>query len=107
MIDEPILILCSTDETGTPDWIVELLEKKWIACATKIPQCESHYWWNDKIETAIEQLWLLKSLQSHNTLLLDWIKSRHPYSTPEILVIPIHSISEKYLQWMSTIISKT
>ncbi|MCX7835719.1 MAG: divalent-cation tolerance protein CutA [bacterium] len=97
--EDPILIFCTTDQETRPVWVDALLERKLIACATRISNCESIYWWQGKLETAKESLWILKTFQLHFEEIVRTIENFHHYSTPEILSIQI-SAAEKYLTWM-------
>lgn len=100
MTKNPILIFCTTDKDETPDWVTLLLERKLIACATKITNCESHYWWEGKLENSKEALWILKTVQEKFEEISYLISQYHHYTTPEIICIPIQGISERYLNWM-------
>ena len=60
----------------------ELVAERFAACANIIPQIESIYWWEGKIEDGAETLVFLK--------LNDWLLhvarrscSSHPYKLPE------------------------
>jgi len=72
-----------------------------IACANLVPKIESHYWWQQKIESGAEVLMILKTTKSKLTALEKLILARHPYDTPEFLVLPLSTGNEKYLNWMT------
>jgi len=38
-----------------------VLKDKLAACVNLVPQIESHYWWQDKIESGAEVLMLIKT----------------------------------------------
>src|SRR5262245_43348403 len=75
------------------------LKAKLIACANLIPQIESHYWWQEKIEHGTEVLLLLKTTANHVQALEKLILSLHPYDTPEFLVLKINHGNKRYLGW--------
>ncbi len=77
------------------------LSAKLIACANILPKIESHYWWRGKIESGTEVLLVLKTVKSKLTALEKLILTRHPYETPEFLVLPVTSGSDKYLAWLT------
>jgi periplasmic divalent cation tolerance protein len=77
------------------------LQAKLIACANLLPKVESHYWWRGKIESGAEVLLLLKTTKSKLTALEKLIAARHPYDTPEFLVLPLSAGSRKYLDWLA------
>jgi periplasmic divalent cation tolerance protein len=77
------------------------LQSKLIACANLIPKIESHYWWQGKIESGAEVLLVLKTQKSKLAVLEKLVLARHPYDTPEFLVLPLSTGSKKYLDWMA------
>lgn len=77
------------------------LSARLIGCANLIPKTESHYWWQGKIESSAEVLLVLKAPKSKLSALEKLILSKHPYDTPEFLVLPLTAGNEKYLAWLS------
>ncbi len=76
------------------------LEARLIACANLVPRIESHYWWQGKIEVGSEALLLIKTTAPRLDELEKLILARHPYDTPEFLVLPVTRGSRRYLQWV-------
>ncbi len=76
------------------------VEAKLAACANLIPHIESIYWWQDKIETGSEVLILLKTTTAKVAALEELIISKHPYDTPEFLVVPLPQGNRRYCQWV-------
>ncbi|MFO1458986.1 MAG: divalent-cation tolerance protein CutA [Verrucomicrobiota bacterium] len=77
------------------------LESRMVACANLIPGVESHYWWNDTLESASEILIVFKTLETHIAGLERVIHAEHPYDTPEFLVLPVQAGSRRYLDWIA------
>jgi len=75
------------------------LEARLVACANLIPRIESHYWWQGRIEQAAEVLLVLKTTAGQLAALEQLIVSRHPYDTPEFVVLPVARVNERYLAW--------
>jgi periplasmic divalent cation tolerance protein len=76
------------------------LQARLIACANLVPAIESHYWWQDVLETAAEVLIIMKTTRSRLASLEKFILSRHPYDTPEFLVVPLKAGNARYLKWI-------
>jgi periplasmic divalent cation tolerance protein len=72
-----------------------------IACANLIPRIESHYRWQGNIESGTEVLLVFKTQKSKLIALEKLILARHPYDTPEFLVMPLHGGNRRYLDWVN------
>jgi periplasmic divalent cation tolerance protein len=79
----------------------DALAAKLIACANLVPKIESHYHWQGKIESSAEVLMILKTSKPRLAMLEAMISSRHPYDTPEFLVLPLTDGGKKYLDWLA------
>ena len=77
------------------------LQARLIACANLVPKIESHYWWQGNIESSAEILLILKAQKSKLAALEKLILARHPYDTPEFLVLSLSAGSKKYLDWLA------
>jgi periplasmic divalent cation tolerance protein len=81
------------------------LKARLIACANLVPGIESHYWWKGRIESGSEALLLLKTSVARLKALEKLILARHPYETPEIVILPFRGGNERYLQWLDQSVS--
>lgn len=77
------------------------LEARLIACANLVPKIESHYRWRGRIESGAEVLLVLKTRKSKLAVLEKLVLARHPYDTPEFLVLPLSAGSHRYLDWLA------
>jgi periplasmic divalent cation tolerance protein len=75
------------------------LNARLVACANLVPQVESHYWWQGKIEKGAEVMVIFKTTTSHLASLERLILSKHPYDTPEFIVLPVNAGTARYLDW--------
>ncbi len=76
------------------------LRKRLIACANLIPGIESHYRWRGKIEIGAEVLMVLKTTARRLSALERLIVAKHPYDTPEFIVLTLNGGNERYLDWL-------
>jgi periplasmic divalent cation tolerance protein len=76
------------------------LNSKAAACANLLPQIESHYWWQGKLEQNAEVLIIFKTTEPKRAALQEVVLANHPYETPEFVVLPITQGSGNYLAWI-------
>jgi periplasmic divalent cation tolerance protein len=70
------------------------------ACVQILPQIESVYRWEGKIERQSEILLLAKTTRAKFDELEREVRSLHSYDTPEIVALPIVAGSARYLEWL-------
>ncbi|MBG87535.1 MAG: divalent-cation tolerance protein CutA [Verrucomicrobiales bacterium] len=78
-----------------------VLEQKKAACANIVPQIESHYWWEGKLESSNEVLIVFKTTEKALHQLEHVVREEHPYDTPEIVCTEITRGNDRYLNWLS------
>ena len=95
------LILCTCPDPDSAQTIAEaLIGQNLAACVNILPGLTSVYRWRDNIETAQEQLLLIKTRQDRYHELEAAIRQNHPYELPEIIAVPVERGLPKYLQWI-------
>lgn len=77
------------------------LTARLAACVNLLPGIESHYWWQGKMETGKEVLMIFKSTARRLAALERFIVAKHPYDTPEFLVLSVTRGNRRYLDWLS------
>ena len=102
------VVLVTTPDVKTARKLARAaLEARLIACANVIPKIESHYWWQGKIESGAEVLLVLKTTTARLAALEKLIVAKHPYDTPEFLVLPISRGNKRYLEWVAQSVGRT
>ena len=77
-----------------------LVERRLCACVNILPGMISHYWWQGTIERGEEVVMIIKTRASFAASVSTAVKEMHSYSTPAILVMPIESVEQAYLDWL-------
>ena len=70
------------------------------ACVTIVPGIRSGYTWKGLPQVDDEQQLFIKTTGEHVDALWEALRGRHPYDTPEFLVVPVIDGSEEYLRWI-------
>jgi periplasmic divalent cation tolerance protein len=78
----------------------ELVERRLAACVNVIPQIESVYRWEGKVENATEWLLIIKTQAGAFEKLRHAIQELHSYDVPECIMLEVSDGSEPYLQWL-------
>lgn len=71
------------------------------ACVQILPEIESVYRWQGKIERQSEVLLLAKTTRSKFEELEREVRALHSYETPEIIAVPVTAGSTPYLDWLA------
>jgi periplasmic divalent cation tolerance protein len=79
-----------------------LVGARLAACVQILPEIESVYHWQGKVERAPEVLLLAKTTLSNFNELESLVRSLHGYETPEIIALPITAGSAPYLEWLTS-----
>lgn len=70
------------------------------ACVQILPEMESVYRWEGKIERQSEILLIAKTTTTKFADLEREVRALHSYETPEIIAVPIVAGSSPYLAWL-------
>jgi len=71
------------------------------ACVQILPEMESVYRWQGKIERQSEILLLAKTTRAKFAELEREVRALHSYDTPEIIAVPVVDGSAPYLDWLN------
>src|SRR5437899_1926509 len=96
-----VLVLVTAPNLDTARALAKAaLGARLVACANLIPKIESHYWWQGKLESSAEVLIIFKITKAKLKALEKLIVVKHPYDTPEFIVLPITAGNKRYLAWV-------
>ena len=102
MAEKLLLALSTFPDRETAQRIaMELITEKLAACANILPQIESIYRWQGKIEHGNETLVFFKLSENRQSAFEEKLRSLHPYDVPEIIFLPIDAGLPDYLRWVA------
>ena len=96
------IVLFMTTGTGEEaQGIAELLlNQRKVACVNIVPRVDSYFWWEDKLDSAQENLLIAKTKASLLPEIVTLVKKMHSYEVPEIIALPIVGGNQDYLDWI-------
>ncbi|MBN1676760.1 MAG: divalent-cation tolerance protein CutA [Kiritimatiellae bacterium] len=103
MTDEPGFCIVNTTVSDLEQAGVladEIVEARLAACVQAMP-IKSVYRWKGAVEHASEVLLIAKTRAALAGRLTNFIREKHPYEVPEILVTPVVDGLPEYLRWIS------
>jgi len=105
MTDKRIVLSTAGSEEEARKIAQHLVEHQLAACVNIVPQIESVYRWQGKMESSREWLLLIKTSAGHFPAVRDAIRKLHSYDLPECIAINIEDGSAEYLQWLENSVS--
>jgi periplasmic divalent cation tolerance protein len=100
MTDKRIVLTTAGSEDEARKIAHQLVENRLAACVNVIPQIESIYRWEGKVESSREWLLVIKTTAARSTEVCQKICELHSYEVPECVVLSIEAGSSPYLQWV-------
>ncbi|MGA8428999.1 MAG: divalent-cation tolerance protein CutA [Candidatus Sulfotelmatobacter sp.] len=101
MTDKRLVLTTAGSEEEARKIAHALVERKLAACVNIIPQIESIYRWQGKVESAREWLLLIKTTSEKFSVVRDAIRELHSYDLPECVAVAIDDGSPEYLEWLA------
>ncbi len=77
-----------------------LVQQHYVACAQIIGPIESVYHWQGNMEKSREWLVLAKTRATQFNAIVDVVTATHSYECPQIVGVPLTSISPAYRAWL-------
>jgi periplasmic divalent cation tolerance protein len=100
MSDKRIVLTTAGSEEEARKIAHHLVGNHLAACVNIVPQIESIYRWDGKVESSQEWLLVIKSTVQRFAAVRDAIRELHSYELPECIALTIDDGSAPYLQWL-------
>ena len=78
-----------------------LVENRLAACVNVVPQVESIYHWQGKVESAAEWLLVIKTMARSFPGVQATIEALHSYEVPECIMLDVSDGDLEYLDWIA------
>ena len=101
MTDKRIVLSTAGSEDEARKIARELVERRLAVCVNIVPQIESVYRWQGKIESSREWLLLIKTTAEQFEKVRDAIRELHSYDLPECISVAIEDGGPEYLRWLA------
>jgi periplasmic divalent cation tolerance protein len=100
--DDPIVVFLTASNGEEATRLADLLIGAHLAaCVQILPEMESVYRWQGKIERQSEILLIAKTTAGKFAELEREVRALHSYETPEIIAVPLVAGSTPYLEWLA------
>jgi periplasmic divalent cation tolerance protein len=101
MFDDAIVVFMTAANGEEATRLADMLVGAHLAaCVQILPEIESVYRWQGKVERQAEVLLLAKTTRGKFEDLEREVRALHSYDTPEIVAVPIVIGSAPYLEWL-------
>ena len=102
MDDDPIVVFMTAASGEEATRLADMLVGAHLAaCVQILPEMESVYRWQGKVERQAEVLLIAKTTRAKFDELEREVRALHSYDTPEIVAVPILTGSAPYLEWLN------
>ncbi len=96
-----VQVMTTTDQEQEATSLADaLLQERLAACVQVLGPMTSRYWWQGELGKAIEYLLIIKTRAELLGQLVETLREKHSYDTPEITATPIVGGNPAYLEWM-------
>jgi len=100
--DKPVLVYSTFPSAEAAETVGrELVERGLAACVNILPGMTSIYRWEGALARDAEAVMIVKTRAVVADAVVEAVKSRHSYTNPALLIVPIIGGSDAYLRWLS------
>jgi len=95
-----VLIVTAADAEEARRIAEVLLKQRKAASVNIVPGVNSLFWWRGKIDSAEENLLIVKTKTPLLNEVIKLVKENHSYEIPQIIALPIVGGNQDYLAWI-------
>jgi periplasmic divalent cation tolerance protein len=99
-----VLTTCATAEEAK-SLAAALVEQRLAACVSTVSNVASTYRWQGAVQHEQESLLVIKTTEARFDAIEQAIRARSSYELPEVIAIPVHAGSARYLDWLRAAVS--
>jgi len=101
-----ILVTCPTRRSA--DRLANALVRHHAAaCVNILPNVQSVFWWEGKVDRAREVLLVIKTTAGRFDAIQRTVRALHPYDVPEVIALPIRRAHPPYWRWVVSSVSRS
>jgi periplasmic divalent cation tolerance protein len=100
MTDKQIVFTTAGSEEEARKIARALVDRRLAACVNIVPQIESIYRWQGKVDESREWLLLIKTSAALFPAVRDAVRELHSYDLPECIALNIADGNKEYLKWL-------
>ena len=99
--DKPVLVYSTFPNVEAAETVgTHLVEQRLAACVNILAPMTSIYRWEGKVVRDSEAVMIIKTRASAAEAVMAAVRSRHSYSNPALVVIPLEGGSADYIAWL-------
>lgn len=99
--DEVCVVLCTVPSREVAETLARTaVDARLAACVNVVPSVTSIYRWEGKVTSEAEVLLVCKTVRGRVEALMTALRARHPYTLPELIVLPVTGGHAPYLDWV-------
>ena len=95
-----VLLVTTNNSEESRKIASELLNQRKAACVNIVPEVSSLFRWEGELDSARENLLIIKTKASLLNEVVALITQIHSYDVPEIIALPIVGGNQDYLEWI-------
>lgn len=105
--DSSICYVTTPNEESAKKIARDVITNKLAACVNIIPNIQSIYEWEGKINEDLEYLLMIKTTTENVENLTTYVRENHPYSVAEVISVKIENGNPPYLDWIAKTVKKS